>query len=250
MDEAQFSRAVEILRGSEYVVAFTGAGASTESGISDFRSPGGIWSRYDPNLYANYHVFLERPHLYWELALELTPAVFAAKPNPGHLALVDLEKQGKLRAIITQNIDTLHQRAGSEVPVLELHGTYGHCTCLECGKEFSRLDVVERVRNGERVPRCTCGGLIKSGAVLFGEPMPLRVVDEAYEHARRSDCFVVIGSSLVVSPANQMPIVAKSSGARLIIVNRDPTHLDHLADVVLRGKSGDILPKLVHPWRE
>ncbi len=245
----ELEQAIQIVRESSYIVAFTGAGVSTESGIDDFRSPGGLWSRYDPGKYANYQVFLKEPKYYWELALELTPAVFQAQPNPAHLALVELEKMGKLKAIITQNIDTLHQRAGSKVPVLELHGTYDYCYCLDCGEKTPRLEIIERVRQGEKVPRCHCGGLIKSGAVLFGEPLPQEVVEQAYQHSAKCDCFIVIGSSLVVSPANYMPVLASRNGARLIFVNRDPTIMDDMASVILRGDAGENLHAIIEGLR-
>lgn len=230
---------------AESVVAFTGAGISVASGIPDFRSPGGLWERYDPSLYANFQVFLRDPHYYWELARELTPTVYGAEPNPAHVALVELERLGKLTAVITQNVDLLHKRAGTRVPIIKLHGSYETCTCMECGREVPRLDVVERVEAGEAVPRCECGGLIQSGAILFGQPLDGEVVERAFWASQGCDCFLVVGSSLVVTPANQMPVAAKSVGAAVIIANLESTRLDHLADVLLRGDAAETLPALV-----
>jgi NAD-dependent deacetylase len=237
-------KAASLLKESQRVVAFTGAGISTESGIHDFRSEDGLWSRYDPAIYATIQGFLNHPEKYWTMAKELGPQILAAQPNPAHLALADLERMGKLRCVITQNIDFLHTRAGNSY-VLELHGTYRTCHCLDCQNEYSREQIIEKLEVDELPPRCTCGGLIKSDTVLFGEPLPADAVQQAGAEARSTDLMIVVGSSLSVYPAAGFPLVAIENNAKLIIINKEPTPFDHLADVNLRGDAGEILPLVV-----
>ncbi len=228
------------------MVAFTGAGISTESGIPDFRSKGGLWERYDANVCANIHVFLRHPEHYWKMEADLSAQLRTTLPNPAHYALVELERKGKLKAIITQNVDRLHKRAGSTVPIFELHGSAEKARCLSCGIEYRGDDILQRVWDGDPAPKCdACGGLVKPCVVLFGESLPSEAVDGAFDHADRCDCLLMIGSSLVVTPANQVPGRAKDHGAAVIIINLEPTFMDDVADVVLLGKAGVILPKLV-----
>ncbi len=239
--------AAKILKECSHVMAFTGAGISTESGIPDFRSPGGLWEKYDPNVYADYSTFVNHPEYFWEMALGIFNTIIRARPNPGHKALVHLEKLGKLQVIVTQNIDRLHHQAGSKVPVLELHGAYEEFNCIKCGKQFSLYtDIAPRIGAGEKVLWCdACNGAIKPSAVMFGEDLPVETVRESERHAQLCDCVIIIGSSLQVFPANQIPVIAKERGAQLIIVNQEPTYLDQTADVVLQGRAGDILPCIV-----
>lgn len=237
-------KAALLLQENQRIIAFTGAGISVESGIHDFRSEGGLWSRYDPAIYATIEGFLNHPEKYWTMAKELGPQILAAQPNSAHLALADLERLDKLHCVITQNIDFLHTRAGNSY-VLELHGTYRTCHCLDCRTEFSREHIIERLEADEVPPRCTCGGLIKSDTVLFGEPLPADVVQQADMEARRADLMIVIGSSLSVYPAASFPLVAKENHAKLIIINKEPTPFDRLADVTLHGEAGKILPLVV-----
>lgn len=231
------------------VAGFTGAGISTESGIPDFRSPNGVWAR---NRTVYFQEFLDNEAdriEYWRQKVESWPAMRDAAPNPGHLAFAELARQGKLLAMITQNIDGLHQRSGldSEL-ILELHGTTTEAACLGCGGRISMDEAVDRVVNGEPAPSCThCGGLLKPATVSFGQSLPLEVLDRSRQAALSCDVFLAVGSSLVVEPAASLPLLAKQSGARLIILNRTETPLDGIADLVIRDEIGHALPRLVEP---
>jgi NAD-dependent deacetylase len=250
-------RAAQILTKARSVVVFTGAGVSTESGIPDFRSPQGVWARFAPDDFS-YRSFMrseEGRRRYWTVGRELYASVRAAEPNPAHRAVVELDELGLLDCVITQNIDNLHQRAGTPPEkVIELHGNATRVRCLVCGGVSTRDEVQARLEAGEPVPACReCGGILKPHTILFGEPMPARETQLAEARARRAGCFVVVGSSLVVYPAAYMPIYAKEAGARLVIVNLTPTRADHMADVVIPGKAGEVLGRLVaavraHLW--
>jgi NAD-dependent deacetylase len=243
--EEGMKRAAELLSSSRYAVALTGAGISTESGIPDFRSPGGLWSRYDPSEFATLSSFLEDPSKFYRAASEFLSA-FTAEPNEGHRALARLEEMGLLKAVITQNVDGLHQAAGSR-KVVELHGNLRECRCLSCGK-ISPIEVLAEklVQRGEIPPLCgDCGGLLKPNVVFFGEPLPGEALREAFEQVGRCDLLLVVGSSLAVSPANFLPPTAVEAGAELLIVNEEPTPMDAFASVVIRGKTGAVLPELV-----
>ncbi len=234
--------AAALLRAAKRAVAFTGAGISTESGIPDFRSPGGTWSKYDPEEFS-YQRFLTRSESrrkYWAFGLELWPAIRDAAPNPGHHALAALEKAGRLRCVITQNIDGLHQRAGSR-DVVELHGTTTRVGCLSCDLDLPRDEVHARLLAGDLDPRCACGGLLKPRTISFGQPMPEEETRRAFDEARRCDLLLTVGSSLVVFPAADLVPTAKAAGARVILVNLSETPFDHIADVVIRGKAGTSL---------
>ncbi|OLC22965.1 MAG: hypothetical protein AUH40_12240 [Chloroflexi bacterium 13_1_40CM_65_17] len=237
-------RAAEMLCGSRSAVALTGAGVSAESGIPTFRGAGGIWSQYDPVKVASIDSFLEDPSAYWKVSKERGPAVLAARPNPGHMALAALERAGHLVGVVTQNTDGLHQDAGNH-RVIELHGSGRMVQCLDCGARERRADVQSRL-DFEMPPRCkTCGGVfLKPTVVLFGEAMPILAVEEAFALARAADVMLVVGSSLVVYPAAQIPFAAVESGAELVVVNAEPTHLDRLAKVIIRGRSGAVLPEI------
>ncbi|MFC1593093.1 Sir2 family NAD-dependent protein deacetylase, partial [Candidatus Omnitrophota bacterium] len=197
---------------SKRVVVFTGAGHSTESGISDFRSPGGIWDRFDPADYT-YQKFLSSEanrEKHWELAKSYYPVMANAKPNPGHYAIAELHHIGKLDCVITQNVDGLHQESGiPEEKVIELHGNLKWVICLSCSKRYSRDEIQSRLESGEKSPKCgACGGIIKEATVSFGQPMPERATHEAQLRSASCDLFMVAGSSLVVYPAAQMPLIA------------------------------------------
>ena len=237
-------RAAELLSGARSGVALTGAGASAESGIPTFRGAGGLWTQYDPVKVASIDNFLQDPSAYWRVAKERGPAVLAARPNPGHLALAALEQAGHLVAVVTQNTDGLHQDAGS-ARVVELHGSGRTVQCLDCGARENRAEVQARL-GSEMPPRCkVCGGVfLKPTVVLFGEAMPIPAVEEAFSLARAADVFLVVGSSLVVYPAAHVPLAAVESGATLIVVNAEPTPMDRFAAVVIRGRSGEVLPEL------
>jgi NAD-dependent deacetylase len=227
------------------VAAFTGAGISAESGIPTYRGDDGVWNKYDPAKYAEIGNFLADPAYYWSFFREVRyPVLRNARPNPAHLALARLEQQGKLSAVITQNIDGLHQEAGSE-KVLELHGNTRRISCLGCGKGYS-LDQVHHRLEEKFPPDCpACGGVLKPEVVFFGESLPMEVLDDAVEETRSCDLFLVVGSSLVVQPAASLPPLAVESGARLVIINRDPTPLDRLAHLVLHEKASDVLGPLI-----
>lgn len=247
--EARLDRAAELLATSGRIVAFTGAGVSTESGIPDFRSPTGLWARYDPDDFSfpNFMRSEDARRRYWTVGRELYGAIRAAQPNPAHHALVALERLGLLDWLITQNVDNLHQRAGTDPEkVIELHGNATRVRCLACDRQYPRDDIQERLVAGETVPACeSCGGILKPLTVLFGEPMPAGAVDLAEERSRAAGCFLVVGSSLAVYPAAYMPSHAKDAGARLVVVNLTPTRLDHVADGVLNGPAGSILAGIV-----
>ncbi|MFN2614293.1 MAG: NAD-dependent deacetylase [Actinomycetota bacterium] len=235
----------ELIASSRRIVAFTGAGISTESGIPDFRGPQGVWTKLDPSDFTleRYIGSSEHRARIWRARLERQQQHH--EPNAGHHAIAELETMGILDCVITQNIDGLHQEAGSTV-VLELHGSPRTVRCLACRARTPADETYERVRRGESDPKCLrCGGILKSGTILFNEPMPLDVVDDAYARAQNADLCLVIGSSLVVYPAAGIPMEAVRYGARLAIVNAEPTPLDGAADVVVRGRAGDVLPKAV-----
>jgi NAD-dependent deacetylase len=235
------------IAGSSNIVGFTGAGISTESGIPDFRSPNGVWAR---NRMIEYDEFVSSRAgriEYWRQKVESWPAMRDAKPNAGHLAFLELERRGKLRAMITQNIDGLHQRAGqSPGLVIELHGTTAEASCLSCGWRIPMDEAIRRIEAGDPAPHCEkCGGYLKPATISFGQAMPERELARAFELSRRCEVFLAVGSSLVVQPAAMLPAVAKQSGARLIIINRTPTPLDGMADLVLREAIGKALPALL-----
>jgi NAD-dependent deacetylase len=230
---------------SKRLMVFTGAGVSTESGVSDFRSPGGIWDRFDPDE-LNYQTFMASEagrEKYWQFQRELWPEMVRAQPNPGHYAIAELHRLGKLDCVITQNIDYLHQRAGvPEDSVIELHGTVKWVLCLECGRRYPREEIQARLEAGTKVPRCdSCGGVMKPATVSFGQPMPERETQQAMDAAANCDLFISAGSSLVVYPAAQMPLIAKDNGARLVIINLTPTPHDRYADIVINSKTGPVL---------
>jgi NAD-dependent deacetylase len=238
-------RAAELLAGARRGVALTGAGVSAESGIPTFRGEGGLWTKYDPVKVSSIESFLADPASYWSVSKERGRVALAARPNAGHLALAQLEAAGHLAAVVTQNTDGLHQAAGSR-RVIELHGSGRMVECLTCGRREPRADVQERLET-EMPPRCLqCGGtLLKPTVVLFGEAMPVPAVEEAFELAAAADVMVVAGSSLVVFPAADVPLVALRAGAAMIVVNAEPTPLDRYAEVVIHGRSGEVLPEIV-----
>ena len=238
-------RAAELLAAASSGLALTGAGVSAESGIPTFRGEGGLWKKFDPVKVASIDYFLADPGAYWSVSRDRGRIALAARPNPGHLALAALEAAGHLAAIVTQNTDGLHQDSGSR-RVIEVHGSGRTVQCLDCGTREPRSEVQARLEV-EMPPRCrSCGGIfLKPTVVLFGEPMPQPAVQEAFALARDADVMLVVGSSLVVSPAAEIPLAAVRAGARMIVVNAEPTPFDDLAEVVIRGRSGELLPEIV-----
>ncbi len=232
---------------SERIVAFTGAGISTESGIPDFRSPGGVWTKNQPIDFSDFIASKEMRRKSWRRRIA-TDGVFAkSKPNAGHRALAELIKRGKSQHLITQNIDGLHQASGvPEASVIELHGNATYCTCLSCGKRFELDNVLASFREAEEPPICdTCEGIIKTATISFGQAMPEHEMERAQEATLACDLFLAIGSSLVVYPAAGFPRMAKQNGARLVILNRDATPLDAYADLVVNAEIGPTLSAAV-----
>lgn len=238
-------RAAELLSAARRGLALTGAGVSAESGIPTFRGEGGVWTKYDPVKVASIDAFMRDPAAYWSVSKERGAIALAARPNPGHYALAALEGAGTLAAVVTQNTDGLHQESGCR-HVIEIHGSSRTVQCLDCGTREPRSDVQARL-DVEMPPRCRmCGStFLKPTVVLFGEPMPVPAMQEAFALARDADVMLVVGSSLVVHPAADIPLAALRSGARLIVVNAEPTPFDSLAEVVIQGRSGEVLPEIV-----
>lgn len=238
---------------SKKTVIFTGAGVSTESGIPDFRSPGGLWQKYDPEDFT-FQKFLSSAvsrEKYWKMSTEAFGTISKARPNAAHLAIAELERMGLLDFVITQNIDGLHQMAGSSpAKVIELHGTCRTVSCLSCGKRWPREEIHEMVLGGVKVPLCDgCGGLLKPDTVSFGQPMPEKETTEAFRRSQEAELFIVLGSSLLVQPAASMPLAAKKKGSRLVIVNRDATPLDKLADLLVRDSCGQVMEQVLEEVR-
>ncbi|HSS60343.1 MAG TPA: NAD-dependent deacylase [Candidatus Limnocylindrales bacterium] len=239
------ARAAELLGGARRGLALTGAGVSAESGIPTFRGEGGVWTRYDPVKVSSIASFLADPESYWRVSRDRGRVALAARPNPGHIALAALESAGHLAAIATQNTDGLHQDSGA-TRVIELHGSGRNVQCLDCGAIEARRDVQARL-DVEMPPRCrSCGGtLLKPTVVLFGEPMPAAAIQLAFGLAEQSDVMLVVGTSLVVYPAAEVPLVALRAGVPMIVVNAEPTPYDRLAAVVIHGKAGEVLPEIL-----
>ncbi len=245
----QTDRVAELIVGAERPVVFTGAGVSTESGIPDFRSPGGVWDRFDPNefTYQNFIASLDGRRKYWQLGRQIYQVVRNAQPNAAHYAIAEFHRLGKLDCCITQNIDNLHQRAGLPPErVIELHGNATRARCLSCDAPYSRDEIQAWLESGVEIPSCPpCGGIIKPHTILFGEAMPALETLEAEVRARESDLFIVIGSSLVVYPAAMMPLHAKRAGAKLVIINMSETPHDPYADVLVMGKAGAAMAEIL-----
>jgi NAD-dependent deacetylase len=239
-----------MIQEAQKVIALTGAGISCESGIPDFRSPGGLWTRYDPFKYATFDSFMRDPADFWFMARELVPLLENADPNAAHQALHELEEMGKLAAVITQNIDYLHQRAGSSL-VLEVHGTYHSGHCLTCKASFELEEMKELTEGQTKVPACpSCEGVIKPDVVFFGEPLDTDTLSRSCELALEADLMLVIGCSLEVVPAASLPQYTKKNGGKLIFFNVTPSPYDTMADMVCLGPAGQTLPKVVECLRK
>lgn len=243
----QFSEAVELIAEAKRIVGFTGAGISTESGIPDFRSPNGVWAT---NRMIEFDEFISSHAARiesWRQKAEIWPAMRDAQPNAGHYAFAELERRGQLTAMITQNIDGLHQRAGqSPKLVIELHGTMTEAECLTCHGRIPIDEALRRVAEENPAPECErCGGLLKQATISFGQAMPALEMERAIQASQGCDVFLAVGSSLVVYPAASLPLIAKQSGAHLIIINRTPTPMDEMADLVVREEIGVALPRLI-----
>jgi NAD-dependent deacetylase len=243
--------AIDHLRGlidrARVIVPFTGAGISTECGIPDFRSPGGLWTRNHPIPYQDFIASQEMRNEAWRRRFALERNFSAARPGRGHRALASLHHTGKIPAVITQNIDNLHQASGfAPECVVELHGNTTYAVCLGCEQRYELSWVHERFEPAEEAPDCPgCGGHIKSATVSFGQAMPVAAMQRAEELTLACDVFIAVGSSLVVWPAAGFPLMAKRNGSALVIINREPTDFDNLADLVVRQDIGDVLAPFV-----
>ena len=247
--EELIAKGTRLIKASQKILVFSGAGLSTESGIPDFRSPGGIWDRYDPSDFYFQKIISDQKarEKYWKMSSEYWEVMKNAKPNPAHLAIKKLEDMGKLLAIVTQNIDNLHQKAGnSPEKIIEIHGTAFSVTCLNCGKVYDREEIEKRIRNGEKDPHCdTCSGPLKPATISFGQAMPEDKMGLAFQYARECDLCIVLGSSLVVYPAASIPEHAVHQGAKLMIINLTPTPLDAQADLVIHDSVSKALGEMV-----
>ncbi len=245
--EEQLLDAIELMQPARRIVALTGAGISTESGIPDFRSPGSTWLQQPP---VSYQDFISKPEArqrYWQSRRNLSGQVADAKPNAAHLALAELERRGVLLGIITQNFDGLHQDAGNKPErIVELHGTSREAACTLCGARSPMSDLQRRIDAGEVDPTCTlCDGYMKSATILFGQRVPDEVLTRAKEMVSACDLLLVVGSALKVTPAATLPRLALTRDVPLVIINLQPTPLDDYADVILREKVGVALPAIV-----
>ena len=226
-------------------VVFTGAGISTESGIPDFRSPGGVWSKMTPIYFQDFVASRDMRREAWNRVFNRTAGWTGAEPNSGHFAVADLVKMGKVSSVITQNVDNLHQASG--VPddrVIEVHGNASYARCLQCGKRYELEDLRPRWEKDEDITCIFCTGLVKTAVISFGQAMPEAEMNHAMEEAAMSDLFIVLGSSLVVYPAAELPVIAKRSGAAVVIVNRDETDHDSYADLVLHEEIGPLMKQV------
>lgn len=236
-------RLAELLAHGTRIVVFTGAGISTASGIPDFRSPGGLWTRMQPIDFQEFVSSADARRRSWRLKIEMDTELATVAPNRGHRAVAELVRRGQCEAVITQNVDGLHQRAGvPESMMIELHGNNSYAVCLDCRKRYELAPILEAFRLDETLPVCTdCGGIVKSATVSFGEGMPEEAMRRAGEVTSCCDLFLVVGSSLVVYPAAGFPLMAARQGADLAIINRDPTDLDEYAAYVSRGDISAVL---------
>lgn len=239
----QLAEAAELVAQARRIVALTGAGYSRPSGIPDFRSPDGLWARSDPAEVASLGSFRRDPDRFYAWLRDLLEPVVAARPNPAHLALAELEAAGRLNAVVTQNIDGLHQRAGSR-RVFELHGHLRSASCAECERQVPIEPLLPNIRRG-RAPRCNCGGVFKPDVVLFDEALPQLIFWLAREAIEQCDLLLVAGTALEVAPVCDLPMLAALRGARVIIINLEPTYLDAQADLVLRADVATAVPTLV-----
>lgn len=240
MEQAAIQQVADWIQEAQRAVAFTGAGISTESGIPDFRSPGGVWATSQPVYYDEYLADPDARKEYWRQKSITHDEFLKARPNVAHRLLASWEQRGRIRGVITQNIDGLHQEAGSR-HVWELHGTARQIACLDCGSRFDADPLVRQFLETGEVPPCPdCGGLIKHATISFGQSLPADVLEESIRLADEADLFLVFGSSLVVEPAASLPVMAQRAGAKLVIVNRDSTPLDGIADVVFNDAIGSV----------
>ncbi len=245
--ETAIFRLRELIAGARNIVPFTGAGISTECGIPDFRSPAGLWSKNQPIPFEAFMASLAMRNESWRRRFVMQESFTKARPGRGHRALASLYHAGKVSALVTQNIDNLHQDSGIPAQdVVELHGNTTYALCLECAERYELSWVQEKFEaNGQQAPDCSCGGFIKTATVSFGQGMPADAMRRAEQLTKACDLFLAVGSSLVVWPAAGFPLMAKRNGAALVIVNREPTEFDELADLVVRNDIGDVFAPFI-----
>jgi NAD-dependent deacetylase len=242
----QVSRIAEKIKQGGNNVVFTGAGISTESGIPDFRSQGGIWDNYRPVYFDEFMSSKSARTEYWQRWTDLYQGIVSAQPNPGHLAVARLHDMGLLQAVVTQNIDGLHQESGlPEEKVIELHGNTCRIRCMSCRQIIPVENVQTRLAAGDPAPECSCGGYLKPDTISFGQSMPVAEVEKAAALSQDSDFFMVVGSTLLVQPAAHMPIYAKDNGAFLAIINLSETPCDEMCDALIREKAGLVLQEII-----
>lgn len=242
-----FVQLAALLRVCDSAVAFTGAGVSTEAGIPDFRSPDSAWKRNRPVAFADFMADASHRAKSWRRKFAMDDIYSGAQPARGHLALARLVHSQKVDAVITQNIDGLHQAAGlDEDRVIELHGNGTYARCLSCGQRYDLAPIRASFERTGLAPECSCGGFVKGATIAFGQAMPQEPMRQARKLSMNCDLFIAIGTSLVVYPAAGFPIMAKESGAKLVILNRDPTPLDQAADLIIRADIGDTLGPFLH----
>lgn len=238
------NEAAQIILDSDLTIALTGAGISVESGIPDFRSAGGLWSKYDPSEYATIDGFIRNPEKIWNMLRDMSELVMNAKPNKAHMGMGELESMGLLNHIITQNVDNLHQAGGAK-KVIEYHGNSSTLSCLSCGKKYSA-----ETKHDEHTPRCECGRILKPDVVFFGEAIPHHALTESFKLADAAQALMVVGTSATVSPANNIPAIAKRNGAKVIEINKEETLLTNsLTDVFIQGEAGTIISELTSVLR-
>ncbi|MFX1312990.1 MAG: NAD-dependent deacetylase [Promethearchaeota archaeon] len=244
-EREKIKQAAHLLVKAKNAIILTGAGISTESGIPDFRGNSGIWKKYDPEKYGNLQSFLKNPSKFWKMANEIAPTLFNAIPNLGHYAITDLEKMGIIKAIITQNIDELHQKAGA-VLVYEVHGNINMFTCIGCQASYKKEQVLNKLKKEKGPPVCDyCALPLKPSVVFFGEDLPRFEKFMSIDLAKKSDLMLIAGSSLTVAPVSYLPTYTLINNGKLIIVNDQSTYLDGKAEIVLKNKTGIILPSIV-----
>lgn len=247
-------KTINILREAKHVVVLTGAGISTPSGIPDFRSPSsGLWEHDDPMEVANIQTFKRSPERFFNWIRPLFKSMLLAAPNAAHLALAQMESNGVVNAVITQNIDTLHTKAGSQ-NIYEVHGHMRDSTCLHCYTVYPAEASADTILEREEIPHCpSCGGVLKPNIIMFGEMLPVRVLNGAKREVQKCDVIIAIGSSLEVAPVGDLPLLAKSMGAKFILINLGKTYIDRMADVLIHADVVDVLPRLAaafHPLPE
>ncbi len=243
--EAKIVKIADKLKTGGKNIIFTGAGISTESGIPDYRSQGGIWDRFRPVYFDEFMSSKESRKEYWRRWMELYRGLLQAEPNPAHMAVAKLCDAGLLYAVITQNVDGLHQASGvSEAKLIELHGNTRRIRCMHCRKLTPTDEVWKRLAEGDTAPECSCGGYLKPDTISFGQSMPAAQVERATDLSRTCDFFMVVGSTLLVQPAANMPFYAKNNGAWLAIVNLSETPCDNICDVLIQAEAGKVLPAI------